>query len=103
MKTKTASGPPSSLQARPEHVEAFAALAHQTRLELFFLLVRRGTEISAGELQEALEIPGPTLSHHLNALRRAGLVESRKEERYVYYSVRRDTVTDLVRLLTACC
>jgi DNA-binding transcriptional ArsR family regulator len=94
---------PRSLRARPEHVEAFAALAHQTRLELFFLLVRRGEEVSAGELQEALEIPGPTLSHHLGALRRAGLVESRKEERYVYYAVKRDIVTELVRLLTACC
>ena len=36
-------------------------------------------------------------------LRRAGLVESRKEERYIYYSVKRDEVTALVRLLTACC
>ena len=94
---------PRSLRARAEHVEAFAALAHQTRLELFFLLVRRGEEVPAGELQEALEIPGPTLSHHLAALRRAGLVDSRKEERYVYYSVKRDIVTELVRLLTACC
>jgi DNA-binding transcriptional ArsR family regulator len=48
-------------------------------------------------------MPGPTLSHHLDQLRRAGLVESRKEERYIYYSVRRETVTALVRLLTACC
>jgi DNA-binding transcriptional ArsR family regulator len=103
MKMKAAGSPRSTLVARSEHVEAFSALAHQTRLELFFLLVRRGTEISAGELQEALEIPGPTLSHHLNALRRAGLIESRKEERYVYYSVKRDMVTELVRLLTACC
>jgi DNA-binding transcriptional ArsR family regulator len=104
MKTKTVACPPrTALVARRDHVEAFAALAHQTRLELFFLLVRRGGEISAGELQEALEIPGPTLSHHLNALRRAGLIESRKEERYVYYSVRREMVTELVRLLTACC
>ncbi len=95
--------PRSALLARRQHVEAFAALAHQTRLELFFLLVRRGAEVSAGELQEALEIPGPTLSHHLAALRRAGLVESRKEERYVYYSVKREMVTELVRLLTACC
>ena len=95
--------PRSALLARRQHVEAFGALAHQTRLELFFLLVRRGTEVSAGELQEALEIPGPTLSHHLAALRRAGLVESRKEERYVYYSVKREMVTELVRLLTACC
>ena len=102
MKT-TPSPPRAPLEARPGHVEAFAALAHQSRLELFFLLVRRREEISAGELQEALEIPGPTLSHHLSILRRAGLIESRKEQRYVYYSVKRDTVTDLVRLLTACC
>jgi DNA-binding transcriptional ArsR family regulator len=102
MKTVTRS-PRTLLQARPEHVEAFAALAHPTRLELFFLLVRRKEEVSAGELQEALEIPGPTLSHHLAVLRRAGLVESRKEERYIYYTVRRDTTSDLVRLLTACC
>lgn len=102
MKVMT-SGPRAPLQARPEHVEAFAALAHPTRLELFFLLVRRREEISAGELQEALEIPGPTLSHHLTVLRRAWLIESRKEERYVYYTVKRETVTDLVRLLTACC
>lgn len=99
----TTNSPRPPLHARPEHVEAFAALAHQTRLELFFLLVRRGEEISAGELQEALEIPGPTLSHHLTTLRRAGLIDSRKEERYVYYTVKRETVTDLVRLLTACC
>jgi DNA-binding transcriptional ArsR family regulator len=102
MKT-TACGPRTLLQARPAHVEAFTALSHQTRLELFFLLVRRREEVSAGELQEALEIPGPTLSHHLAILRRAGLVESRKEERHVYYTVRRDMVSDLVRLLTACC
>lgn len=84
-------------------MEAFTALSHQTRLELFFLLVRRRGDVAAGELQEALEIPGPTLSHHLAILRRAGLVESRKEERYVYYTVKREMVSDLVRLLTACC
>jgi ArsR family transcriptional regulator len=101
---KTSAGGPRTLpQARPEHVEAFTALAHQTRLDLFFLLVRRREEVAAGELQEALEIPGPTLSHHLAILRRAGLVESRKEERYVYYTVKREMVSDLVRLLTACC
>ena len=95
--------PVSRLEADERHVEAFKALAHPTRLQVFFRLVRAGKELSAGEIQEALEIPGPTLSHHLDALRRAGLVESRKEERYVYYSVQRETVTALVRLLTACC
>ena len=95
--------PVAQLEAAPEHVEAFKALAHLTRLQVFFFLVRAGKEMSVGEIQEEVEIPGPTLSHHLDQLRRAGLVESRKEERYIYYSVQRERVTALVRLLTACC
>ena len=91
------------LQAREDHVEAFKALAHLTRLQIFFFLVRQGREVPAGEIQAELEIPGPTLSHHLDLLRRAGLVQSRKEERFVYYSTRSDMVTELCRLLTACC
>jgi DNA-binding transcriptional ArsR family regulator len=95
--------PLTQLQASDEHVEAFKALAHLTRLQVFFCLVHAGKELSVGEIQTEVEIPGPTLSHHLDLLRRAGLVESRKEERYIYYSIKRDTVTTLVRLLTACC
>ena len=95
--------PLAGLQAREGHVEAFKALAHLSRLQIFFFLVRAGREVPAGEIQAELEIPGPTLSHHLDLLRRAGLIQSRKEERFVYYAVRPETVSDLVRLLTACC
>ncbi|MGH7345079.1 MAG: ArsR/SmtB family transcription factor [Candidatus Rokuibacteriota bacterium] len=95
--------PVSRLSADETHVEAFKALAHVSRLQVFFVLVKAGREMSVGEIQEAVEIAGPTLSHHLDILRRAGLLESRKEERYVYYTVKRDTVTGIVRLLTACC
>ena len=87
--------PLARLAATAEHAEAFRALAHLTRLQVFFCLVRAERELSVGEI--------PTLSHHLDLLRRAGLVESRKEERYVYHSVNREAVTGLVRLLTACC
>ncbi|HEV8306828.1 MAG TPA: metalloregulator ArsR/SmtB family transcription factor [Methylomirabilota bacterium] len=102
MKTKQPL-PLARLEANDTHVEALRALAHLTRLQVFFFLVRAGREMSAGLIQEALEVPAPTLSHHLDVLRRAGLVHSRKEERYVYYDVNRETVTALVRLLTACC
>jgi ArsR family transcriptional regulator, arsenate/arsenite/antimonite-responsive transcriptional repressor len=95
--------PVSQLTADHTHVEAFKALAHLSRLQIFFSLVKAGREMSVGEIQETLEIPGPTLSHHLDVLRRAGLVESRKEERYIYYTVQPERVTTLVRLLTACC
>ena len=95
--------PLAQLSADETHVEAFKALAHVSRLRVFFLLVKAGREMSVGEIQEALAAAGPTLSHHLDILRRAGLVESRREERYIYYSVQRERVTALVRLLTACC
>jgi DNA-binding transcriptional ArsR family regulator len=95
--------PVAQLEANGPHVEAFKALAHQGRLEVFFFLVRAQAEVAAGAIQDGLGVPGPTLSHHLDQLRRAGLIESRREERYIYYSVRRDTVTALVRVLTACC
>ena len=102
MKTMTPL-PLAKLAANETHVEAFKALSHLTRLQVFFVLVRAKDEVSVGEIQDAVGVPGPTLSHHLDVLRRAGLIESRKEERYIYYSVQRETVTALVRLLTACC
>ncbi len=93
----------SSLEVNASHVEALKALAYLHRLKVFFFLVRSRREVAAGEIQKAVKIPGPTLSHHLNQLRRAGLIRSRREERHIYYSVRRETVAQLVRLLTACC
>ncbi|MDP9342265.1 MAG: metalloregulator ArsR/SmtB family transcription factor [Actinomycetota bacterium] len=94
---------PRPLEVTEGHVEAFNALAHPTRLRVFFFLARAGGEVSAGEIQGAVGIPAPTLSHHLNLLRRAGLIQSRREERHIYYSVRTDSVSELVRLLTDCC
>jgi ArsR family transcriptional regulator, arsenate/arsenite/antimonite-responsive transcriptional repressor len=95
--------PLARLIATDAHVDAFKARAHRSRLEVFFLLVRQKGEIAVGEIQEELEIPGPTLSHHLDLLRRAGLVQSRKEGTFVYYSTKPEMVSELVRLLTACC
>jgi len=95
--------PLATLAATPGHVDAFKALAHPGRLDVFFTLVKARGEVAAGEIQEALAIPGPTLSHHLDQLRRAGLVKARRQERFIYYSVGSEMVNDLVRLLTACC
>lgn len=100
MKNCTAEG---ALRAGPKHAAAFAALAHATRLRVFFHLVRAGGEVAAGELARALRVPAPTLTHHLALLRRAGLVRSRRENRFVYSVVDTAAVTELVRILTACC
>ena len=94
--------PLATLAATPAHVDAFKALAHGGRLDVFFTLVKAREPLAAGAIQEALDIPGPTLSHYLDQLRRAGLIEAMREERFIYYSVG-PMVTDLVRLLTACC
>ena len=95
--------PLARLQATEHHVEAFKSLAHRTRLDIVFFLVRQREEVAVGDIQAELEIPGPTLSHHLDLLRRAGLVQSRREGTFVYYSTRPEMLSELVRLLTACC
>ncbi len=95
--------PLARLVATDRHVEAFKSLAHRARLEIVFFLVRQKGEVAVGDIQAELEIPAATLSHHLDLLRRAGLLQSRKEGTFVYYSTRPDMVSELVRLLTACC
>ncbi|MBU1225999.1 MAG: metalloregulator ArsR/SmtB family transcription factor [Actinobacteria bacterium] len=92
-----------ALQASDRHAEAFKALAHLTRLQVFFLLAAAGRELAAGEIAAAANVPGPTLSRHLDILRRSGLVTSRREERYIYYTVAPEMASELVRLLVACC
>jgi DNA-binding transcriptional ArsR family regulator len=95
--------PIATLAATPEHVEAFKALAHPGRLDVFFTIVKARGEMAAGQVQEAVGMPAPTVSHHLDQLRRAGLVQARRQERFIYYSVSPPMVNDLVRILTACC
>ena len=62
-------------------VAALAALAQETRLDIFRLLVTRGPEgIAAGEIGDRLKLPSPTLSFHLNQLKHTGLVSSTPAE-----------------------
>ena len=70
-------------------ITALAALAQDSRLAIYRLLVKRGPEgYAAGEISERLEIAGPSLSFHLKELARAGLVTARKDGRFIYYSAR---------------
>jgi len=65
-------------------VEALKALAHDSRLSAYRLLVQAGPEgLAVGEMGERLKLPGPTLSSHLNVLRRAGLVRDVREGRSI--------------------
>lgn len=86
-------------------VTALGALAQESRLAVFRLLVNRGpTGFTPGVLAEKLDIPAPTLSFHLKELQNAGLVDIRRESRFLYYSARFDRMKDLVGFLTdQCC
>lgn len=84
--------------------ERLAALAHESRLELFRRLVRRGPAgIAAGELAEALGIAPPTLSFHLAHLARAGLIGARRQGRSIVYSADFAAMRELVGFLFENC
>lgn len=85
-------------------VEALSALAQESRLSIFRLLVQAGDEgIAAGGLGEKLGIPPATLSFHLKELTRAKLVNSRSEGRYVIYSANYAGMDGLIDYLTENC
>jgi ArsR family transcriptional regulator len=85
-------------------LQALAALAQETRLAVFRLLVKRGPDgFAAGEIGEVLAIPGPTLSFHLKELARAGLVTARRRSRFMHYSANFEHMNALVEYLTENC
>ena len=82
-------------------VEALAALAQESRLAIFRLLVQAGQEgVAAGVLAEKLGIPPATLSFHLKALAHARLVKSRTKGRFVIYSANFTEMDNLIGYLT---
>ena len=85
-------------------VDALAALAQETRLKAYRLLVEAGPEgLSAGRIGEELELAPATLSFHLAHLVRTGLVKSRQEGRFVIYRADFDNMNELVGYLTENC
>jgi ArsR family transcriptional regulator, arsenate/arsenite/antimonite-responsive transcriptional repressor len=85
-------------------VQALAALAHDTRLALFRMLVERGPEgLSAGVLAERLGVPPSSLTFHVQHLHRAGLVTQRRLSRQLIYAADFGTMNGLVGFLTENC
>ena len=79
-------------------VDALGALAHETRFSVFRMLVKAGPEgMIAGSIAEHCSVPPSTMSHHLATLERAGLVQSERESRLIYY---RADFPGMRRLLT---
>jgi len=65
--------------------KALKELGHPTRLSIYRSVIRAGHQgIAVGGLQEKLNIPGSTLSHHISSLVSAGLISQRRESRTLY-------------------
>jgi DNA-binding transcriptional ArsR family regulator len=85
-------------------VRSLAALAQDSRLDVFRLLVQAGPAgLAAGEIADRLGIPASTLSFHVKALAQAGLVESRQQGRYVFYSASYPAMNGLIAFLGENC
>lgn len=79
-------------------IDALGALAHETRLSVFRMLIKAGPDgMIAGAIAEECGVPPSTMSHHLATLERAGLVQSERESRLIHY---RADFARMRRLLT---
>lgn len=85
-------------------VQVMGALAQETRLDAFRLLVKAGTGgLSAGEIAERLDVPGPTLSFHLKALVQAGLIDVQRDGRSMIYAPNFGSMQAMLDFLTENC
>ena len=85
-------------------IGALAALAQETRLGIFRLLVEAGPEgVAAGTIVESLGVAPATMSFHLKELVNADLIVARQDGRFIYYSANFGQITDLLAYLTRNC
>ncbi len=89
---------------KTEIIAALAALAQETRLDVYRLLVQAGPDgLPAGRLGERLDLPSPTLSFHLAQLKHAGLVTHRRDGRSIIYAANYPAMNGLLGYLTENC
>ena len=79
-------------------IEGLKALAHPLRYRILCAL--RGGELNVGDIEDATTIGQPTLSQQLGVLRKAGLVETRKEAKLVFYRLSRDDLSVISEAVT---
>jgi ArsR family transcriptional regulator, arsenate/arsenite/antimonite-responsive transcriptional repressor len=87
------------------YADMFSAMGTEPRLRIMQLLLSAHPQgLVVGEIQEELDIPGSTLSHHLDKLRNEGLVQVRRESTYLRYSADTEALQELLQFLYAeCC
>ena len=87
------------------YADMFSAMGTESRLEIMRLLLSAHPEgLVVSEIQEELEIPNSTLSHHLDKLKMEGLVEVRREGTYLRYMANTGALQELLQFLyVECC
>ena len=87
------------------YADMFSAIGTEARLRIMQQLLSAHPEgLVVGEIQEELDIPNSTLSHHLDKLRNEGLVDVRRESTFLRYTANMDALQELLQFLYAeCC
>ena len=88
-----------------KYADMFSAMGTEARLRIMQLLLSAHPEgLVVGEIQEELDIPNSTLSHHLDKLRNEGLVQVQRESTFLRYTANTETLQELLQFLYAeCC
>jgi len=101
---------PKAIEATREeqvtrYADMFSAMGTEARLRIMQLLLSAHPEgLVVGEIQEELEIPNSTLSHHLDKLRNEGLVKVQRESTFLRYTANTEALQELLQFLYAeCC
>lgn len=87
------------------YADMFSAMGTEARLRIMQLLLSAHPEgLVVGEIQEELDIPNSTLSHHLDKLRNEGLVEVQRESTFLRYTANTEALQELLQFLySECC
>lgn len=87
------------------YADMFSAIGNEARLRILRLLLSAHPEgLVVGEIQEELEIPNSTLSHHLEKLKTEGLVNVQRESTFLRYTANTEGLQELLQFLYAeCC
>lgn len=94
-----------SLQQLVKYADMFSAMGTEARLRIMQLLLSAHPEgLVVGEIQEELDIPNSTLSHHLEKLKAEDLVRVTRESTFLHYTANTDALQELLQFLYAeCC
>ena len=94
-----------SIEQVAKYADMFSAMGTESRLRIMQLLLSAHPEgLVVGEIQQELEIPNSTLSHHLDKLRNEDLVSVRRDSTFLHYTANTEALQELLRFLYAeCC